>query len=66
MQWYVLYWNGNRTDLSAPTDTRKKAVGTARRLVQEGSEIIEIGRIGGTEDETLRGEKLRGLLADAE
>ena len=64
MVWYVLYKDRAANALERSED-RETAISTAFALAHRGHEVIELGRIGGSE-EAIGAEEIRRLLAEYE
>jgi hypothetical protein len=64
MVWYVLYRDraGNALERS---EDRETAISAAFALADRGHEVIELGRIGGSE-QAIGAEEIRKLLAEYE
>jgi hypothetical protein len=65
MVWYVLYKDSAVNALERSED-RETAISTAFALTHRGHEVIELGRIGGSDKEAIGADEIRRLLADYE
>jgi hypothetical protein len=65
MVWYVLYRDraGNALERS---EDRETAISAAFALADRGHEVIELGRIGGSDKEAIGAAEIRKLLAEYE
>jgi hypothetical protein len=65
MVWYVLYRDSTVNALERLED-RETAISTAFALAHRGHEVIELGRIGGSDKEAIDADEIRKLLAEYE
>lgn len=65
MVWYVLS-KDSAVNAAERLEDRETAISTAFVLAHRGYEVIELGRIGGSDKEAIGADEIRKLLADYE